>query len=103
MSRYIDAEKIEEVIRNELPLKYLMTNSYSRAISNGLKIAEILNDIIPTADVEEVNHGEWKKTETRGNCETKAQCSACGDTVIYWCQPYNYCPNCGAKMDGGDK
>lgn len=54
MSRYIDADKIEKVIRNYVPLKYFMASSYNRAIQNGLKIAEILNDKIPTSDVVEV-------------------------------------------------
>lgn len=54
MSRYIDADKIEEVIRNDVPLKYFMTSSYNVAIQNGLKIAQILNDKIPTVDVVEV-------------------------------------------------
>lgn len=34
MSRYIDADKIEEVIRNDVPLKYFMTISYNGAIRN---------------------------------------------------------------------
>lgn len=63
MSRYIDADRIEEVIRNDVPLKYFMTSSYNGAIRNGLKIAEILNDKIPTADVEEVKHGQWLKED----------------------------------------
>ena len=48
MSRYIDADKIEEVIRKNVPLKYLMTSSYDEVIVNGLKIAKILNGELPT-------------------------------------------------------
>ena len=61
---------------------------------------------IPAADVVEVVHGEWKPcshydSDTHMICE----CSVCGDTVwVYYNseREWNYCPNCGAKMDGGD-
>ncbi len=48
-------------------------------------------DNIPTADVVEVKHGKWE------GCE----CSLCGHFATY-ANDYNYCPNCGAKMDGKD-
>lgn len=96
MSRYIDADKIEEVIRNDVPLKYFMTSSYNVAIKNGLKIAEILNDKIPTSDVKEVKHGQWIKD--RNFNDDLVRCSACH--ILSDRQP-NYCPYCGARMDGG--
>lgn len=100
MSRYIDADKIEEVIRNDVPLKYFMTSSYNVAIQNGLKIAEFLNDKIPTADVKEVKHGQWSSFPAYKNNYTDIcyECTECGcvDT-----DPMNFCPNCGARMDGG--
>ena len=55
---------------------------------------------MPAADVAEVVHGEWKNH----------RCNACGDvnpTITedfygyYISNQLNYCPNCGAKMDGG--
>jgi len=52
---------------------------------------------VPTADVVEVVHGEWKK---RKNWRLYV-CSACSHEND---EPYRYCPNCGAKMDGkGDE
>lgn len=98
MSRYIDADKIEEVIRNDVPLKYLMTSSYDVAIKNGLKIAEILNDKIPTADVEEVKHGEWI-TDKDGY----VTCSECGEEHTWDDFRPPFCDMCGARMDGGLK
>ena len=52
---------------------------------------------IPAVDVAEVKHGKWEK---------QIQCSECGwyfeDDVLI--EPimvfFNYCPNCGARMDG---
>ena len=53
-------------------------------------------DFIPAADVATVVHG--RKIED-GDIGCFWLCSLCGE-----CLPYgaNYCPNCGAKMDGGD-
>ena len=62
---------------------------------------KILNQF-PVADVAPVRHGRWEKK--RG----LYSCSECGktcpydvqaDAIEYWA--CNYCPNCGAKMDGG--
>lgn len=104
MSRYIDSDKIEEVIRNDVPLKYFMTSSYNVAIKNGLKIAEFFNDKIPTADVKEVKHGQWNIVldesilEHYNNDVDIFACSICG---IKSKRPTIFCPSCGARMDGG--
>lgn len=60
-------------------------------------------ECVPAADVEPVRHGRWKLEPTNpyDNPGYKnrmiKRCSCCG-----WqnaCRR-NYCPNCGAKMDG---
>ena len=50
-----------------------------------------------TADVQPVRHGYWEECEIRGTLTQS--CSVCGGDcgVLY---PYNFCPNCGARMDG---
>ena len=60
-------------------------------------------DSMPTADVVEVKHGRWIKLVRelgKGKSLTKYQCSVCG---VYLVLEANYCPNCGAKMDGKGK
>ena len=61
----------------------------------------------PAADVAEVVHGEWLRADDDWNSLTTIQCSLCSEE---WCFEtdddvsllnYKYCPNCGAKMDGG--
>lgn len=62
-------------------------------------------NLLPTAEAEPVVHGEWEILTDEYDCEYM-RCSACNeefypadeDTVD---KLYNYCPNCGAKMDGG--
>lgn len=49
--------------------------------------------------LEPVRHGRWLDCE---NYNDIAQCSECGLVRnIYRQEGWNYCPNCGAKMDGG--
>ncbi len=60
-------------------------------------------DSQPTIDAVEVVHGRWvKKTE---DCFWYYACSECGNPVpiSQWGNDLfsSYCPNCGARMDGG--
>ena len=53
-------------------------------------------DNAPTVDAVEVVHGRWTMLKY-----PLTQCSACGG--VRNCESernWNYCPNCGAKMDG---
>ena len=58
------------------------------------------------ADVAPVKHGHWIPLD---DYFEDAQCSECGDALVIgdcsfndFCECYKFCPNCGAKMDGGD-
>ena len=68
--------------------------------SEMLHIDMILNAIlhhVPTVDAVEVVHGRWLQDEP-----ATVLCSECN----YRANAYNntpYCPNCGAKMDGGNE
>ena len=53
---------------------------------------------MPTADVAPMVHGRWKVIE--GTIEN-AVCSNCGRHFQSYYEAYHFCPNCGAKMDGG--
>ena len=60
------------------------------------------------AEVEEVKHGEWVSASPSGGYDF--YCSCCKEFAItyedsnYREQYYltDYCPNCGAKLDGDD-
>lgn len=49
----------------------------------------------PTVDAVEVSHGRWIELAFG-----ELKCSACDIIQEDNAFPYNYCPNCGAKMDG---
>lgn len=61
-------------------------------------------DHAPAADVAEVRHGEWVD-RYGGHCGYPVYiCTACGHSATWGPKEAqiltNYCPNCGAKMDG---
>ena len=103
MAEYIkrtDAVKIAE--------KYGLANGSVLGRHTGLAdcIARDISEL-PAADVAEVVHGEWLRSDDDWNSLTTIQCSCCGEE---WCFEtdddvsllnYKYCPNCGARMDGG--
>ena len=56
--------------------------------------------IVYTSDVAPVVHGRWKYDLWFMTCSNCGCCLATKDDEGQWI-PDNYCPNCGAKMDGG--
>lgn len=52
--------------------------------------------IAPAVDAAPVRHGRWKRIDS--SVYKPAICSCCGASQFI---DSNYCPNCGAKMDGG--
>ena len=50
-----------------------------------------------TVDAVEVAHGKWIEDSCDFLAYYECNCSRCGGNGEKW---YNYCPNCGAKMDG---
>lgn len=64
---------------------------------------------IPAADVAPVVHARWISWEEAGNfvpSPDRHECSVCHDAAQVLVNGFellsDYCPNCGAKMDGGD-
>ena len=65
------------------------------AWAKGLEPAQYL-ETIPADDVAPVRHGRWNDSLAR----ITPYCSACGHSHRCLVRTPNYCPNCGAKMDG---
>ena len=81
----------------------MVRNTFTGMTADTLELR--INDI-PSADVAPVRRGRWESFEDVF-METCYQCSECGlsfylaDGGTPKENEYHYCPNCGAKMDGG--
>ena len=64
------------------------------------EFAEYLYEL-PTADVSPVVHSYWEHKITNDG-ENIGICHNCKYPVSWFWKQAKYCPNCGAKMDGGD-
>lgn len=97
MTEYIEREAaLREIERRETFMvgdKYISVDSMKMFIKNR-----------PAADVAPVVHGQWEYIPQTLNTLSQLRCPFCR----WWSLDpsidgvYNYCPHCGAKMDGGD-
>ena len=92
MAEYIEREAAIRALLNDAPEQV----GYSREDA-----ADCIR-YIDAADVAPVRHGKWNRPYISGTKRRNPYC------FCTWCgQPVkpkkvtNYCPNCGAKMDGG--
>lgn len=91
MAEYIDREALYEKAywHGEHP-------DVGNPFPDGVDAIDIKDvDAIPAADVAPVRHGRW--IDAREYCGDY-MCSNC--EALYGTNKFNYCPNCGARMDG---
>ena len=90
-------------IERESFQKSISRNRYNFKDMRDVEYAWMMAQIEPAADVVEVKHGKWTETgdNTLDNLYCGWKCSKCGFAICG--DRYNYCPNCGAKMDGERK
>lgn len=106
MARYIDIEP--EIQELHAVLNERIDDRHSTTYYTFEKVLEKLKSI-PTADVTEIKHGKWLKTNAYPH---KVYCSVCYKTYVEneeiiagrgwrlsYCTEAEYCPHCGAKMD----
>lgn len=101
MAKYIDADELVKDIKSRFcdgcyndndPMKCFMCSTRERFV-------EIIN--APTADVEEVRHGEWIKNNILcSNCNEVNPTLRLTVENEYEGLWLRRCPNCGAIMDG---
>lgn len=90
MDEYASLRKIEfELCGGNLPEKY---KAFVRRVLND-------RNLIPASDVAPVVHGQWVTHYRSGTSVAEGYVSTCCD--MWNNRKSDYCPNCGAKMDGG--
>ena len=104
MSEYIEREALREELRHCCIVAFDEKSGEPYVID----IPQLLRRTTVSADVAPVVHGEWVLVGTNEHdyeTSVEEKCSLCGRYVYrYDTEPQdNYCPNCGAKMDGGEK
>ena len=97
--RLIDADALVENIESEIdkenkvPLDDDRKYFYCAGMRNVIRLVKRL----PPADP--VKHGRWKFAK-----DVYVSCSVCGVTILLFnAENPNYCPHCGAKMDGKEE
>ena len=87
MAEYIERESIYKILLMENPFGW-----------NNDDLAELFREA-KAADVAPVRHGRWIEKD-KYDFGTFYDCSICGNCILDNGHSWNYCPNCGARMDG---
>ena len=95
MAEYIEREATVKLLRS------LGSRDYRRekgTIQEAIKMISF-SEYTPAADVAPVRHGEWEIV-VGSNGKEYMVCTCCRVSQDLT-GVFTYCPNCGAKMDGG--
>ena len=97
----------EYIERSAAAKAVLRARKPENSVAQNRMIAIILRDLMTTraADVAPVVHGRWDDSGryTFSDGSVAVRCSECGCALSvgeYVLNNWNYCPVCGAKMDG---
>ena len=100
MAEYIEREALERSLNERLNRLFKLHGRHDHYVQ-GFDDCVGRVEEFPAADVAPVVHGEWIVCGDGDNVPW--MCSHCGRTTAskYKIAYGKYCPNCGAKMDGG--
>ena len=104
---YAVVEKLENLLCHATGGKYSKAG-YSWEDMERM-VTDYIEECCEEAVAEEVSHGYWIERPLDNFRKYEVKCSECGFVGIgnydQYLEPYdfNYCPNCGAKMDGGNE
>ena len=106
MNEYIDRDALRQAV-----LESQHDNPHPRGMAHIIHDCEHAHFVamiarFPAADVAPVVHGRWDDSGryTFPGGGTAVRCTECGCALTvseYRLNNWNYCPICGAKMDGG--
>jgi hypothetical protein len=97
-----------EPMNNDLISRKALIEAYDKAHQGPPGGARKLMEEAPAVDAVEVVHGRWELHGNDDDCGCSYFCSNCHNSydeewfyVHGQYRHWNYCPKCGAKMDGG--
>lgn len=94
MVEYIDRQAAIKAIEGLHDCYNGFSDTYDKACIIG-----VLEEIAP-ADVEPVKHGRWEVFYAEELCGCKHAYYVCSNCFNSSDDEFDYCPNCGASMDG---
>lgn len=96
---YIEREALIDFCKKIIHERW---NETTAPVSWSHAYADFIDDINnqPTADVAPIKHSEWEEIRDAYRQLEGWMCKKCGRETK---AKENYCPNCGAKMDEGEK
>ena len=98
MAEYIEREALEVELNHRLNFLMGENGEYDHYTS-GFDEAVTRVENFPAADVAPVQHGKWLYGDYYDIGDV---CSECDWDSKMTHPSYRYCPNCGARMDGGE-
>lgn len=98
--RLIDADKL---IKKNIEDMHINTDFMTAAVLSAFNKI-LMNE--PEIKAKPVRHGKWI-VNVRRSLTREFKCSVCDESICFdydTCfHEYDYCPFCGAKMDGGEE
>ena len=103
MAKYIKCEAALSLLRPDDP----NDERCAVTVATAKRLIRHVLTAAPAADVAPVVHGRWIHSRYE-DCSEQfelVKCSQCNHeayAMAFYVRGGNYCPNCGAKMNGGD-
>lgn len=103
MAKYIKCEAALALVRPDDP----NDERCAVTVATAKRLVRHILTATPAADVAPVVHGRWIHSRYE-DCSEQfelVKCSQCNHeayAMAFYVRGGNYCPNCGAKMDGGE-
>ena len=112
MNDYISRQTAIDALMNDIEPFVIVEPGTTCVIGAGIKDSDVIKmlEAMPSADVQPVRHGHWIIKDNPGTGWYRVTCSECGEDVtsvapvigffpnarVTW----DFCPECGARMDG---
>lgn len=98
--RLIDADALVDAIKNRIAVDKEIYPNFSRFSRVGMRI--VISIVKNQDTVAPVKHGHWINIDAKfENMYVAHQCSICKSEFLG--DASNFCPRCGARMDGAEK